>query len=150
MRPLKNLWPTSVGHRRIKTGWRLKNQCWCRVPSLVTARRKVVGGPGFEKMGVACSWQLGTYKPYPTIFPLHLGGFVRFTLEFGGRAAYMETHPKSPSSVAGACRSIWRVEWSYLRSCDFRLVNLHFHDVVRSVSNAVLGQPYWGRSRVNS
>lgn len=29
----------------------------------------LVGGPGFEKMRA-------TYKPYPTIFHPHLGGFV--------------------------------------------------------------------------
>ena len=38
---------------------------------------------------------ISIYKPYPTIFPLHLDKYVFFIeLEFGGRATYMETHPK--------------------------------------------------------
>ena len=32
---------------------RTLNQCWSRTPFLITGRRKLVGGPGFEKMGVA-------------------------------------------------------------------------------------------------
>ena len=30
-----------------------ENQCWSRTPSLVTGRRRLVAGPGFEKLGVA-------------------------------------------------------------------------------------------------
>ena len=37
-------------------------------------------------------WLLGTYEPCPTIFPLHFGGFSLFTLDFGGRVAYMGIH----------------------------------------------------------
>ena len=44
---------------------------------VLTQRRRLVDEPGFEKMGVD-SWQLGTCKPYPTIFPLHLGKFVLY------------------------------------------------------------------------
>ena len=36
-----------------------KNHCWSRTPFLVTGRRRLVGGPGFEKMGVA-SWHKQT------------------------------------------------------------------------------------------
>ena len=36
-------------------------------------RKRLVSGSGFEKMR---ELQVGTYKPYPMRFPLHLSGHV--------------------------------------------------------------------------
>ena len=66
-----------------------ENQCWSRTTSLITGKRRVVGGPVFENMGVA-SWH---FKPYPIKFPLHLGGFVLIHTRIWCWAVYMETHP---------------------------------------------------------
>ena len=37
-------------------------------------KRRLVSGPRFDKMGIATI--VGTCKPYPARFPLHMGGFV--------------------------------------------------------------------------
>ena len=55
-------------------------------------RRRLVGGSGFEKMGVA-SWHIRTLsRPNPTYI---WAGLSLFTLEYGGQVVYMETHPKT-------------------------------------------------------
>jgi hypothetical protein len=50
-----------------------ENQRWSRIPFFVIGRRRSVGEPGFQKMGVA-SWHIRTLPP--TKFPLHLDKFV--------------------------------------------------------------------------
>jgi hypothetical protein len=50
---------------RLKTGFRRREE-------VLTWRRRLVSGPGFEKMRVASDID----KPYPTKFHLHLNKFV--------------------------------------------------------------------------
>jgi hypothetical protein len=65
MCPIKNLKPTSTcqSPKVLKTNFRGR-------------RRRLVGGPRFEKMRVV----VGTYESYPTIWM----GLSSFSLEFGG------------------------------------------------------------------
>jgi hypothetical protein len=58
-----------------------ENQRWYRTPSLVTGRRRLVGGPGYEKMRVATV--VGTYESYPTKLLVHLGGFAHIHNRIG-------------------------------------------------------------------
>ena len=48
-------------------------KCWSHKDWRPIRRRRLAGGPGYEKMGVA-SWHIRTLTPVR--FPLHLGGFV--------------------------------------------------------------------------
>ena len=58
---------------------------------MVSGRRRLIGGHVFEKMGVA-SWHIQTLPPPNSLYIWV--GFSLFILEFGGQAAYMETHPE--------------------------------------------------------
>ena len=53
-------------------------------------RRRLVGGLGFEKMGVVST--VGTDEPYPITHPSHLHIFVLICS--GGQSTCMETHLK--------------------------------------------------------
>ena len=54
-------------------------------------RRRLVDGLGFKRMGVA-SWDIRTLTPLDSLYIWV--GLSLFTLESGGQATYMETHPK--------------------------------------------------------
>ena len=56
-----------------------------------TRRRKLVGGPGFEKMGVAI--EVGIYEPHPTRLLVHLG---RFDLSQSRNWSVSNLHGNSP------------------------------------------------------
>ena len=49
---------------------------------------------------------VGTHKPYPTRFHLHLGGSVLTPTTNWWTTAYMETHPKHVAKVG------WMDEWA--------------------------------------
>ena len=64
---------------------------WRRTPSLITRRKRMIGGPRFVKMG-ATSWHIQTL-PQPKALYIWTR-LSLFTLEYGGQAVYMETQPK--------------------------------------------------------
>ena len=65
-----------------------ENQCWYRSPFLITGRRKLVSGSGFERMGVA-SWHIQTL---PHQIPSTFGWVCPYSHY---DMAYMETQPKA-------------------------------------------------------
>ena len=69
MHLLKNLKPTTTDHYSIEDWLQEEEE-----EEVLTWRKRLVSGPKFEKMGIATV--VGTYEPYPTKFPLHLGQFV--------------------------------------------------------------------------
>ena len=63
---------------------------FCEEEEALTCRRSLVRGPGIEKMGVA-SWHVRTLAPPYSLYTWT--DLFLFTVEYGGRVAYMETHP---------------------------------------------------------
>ena len=54
-------------------------------------RRRLVGGPGFEKMGIA-SW--GRDKPNPIRFHVHLGSFIVIHTRIWRASGLHGIHPR--------------------------------------------------------
>ena len=66
--PLKTLLPTNVGHRRVKTNERLQRTNDGLELHPWSGGRRLVSGPGFEKMGVSTLNMIFSVKWY--IMPL--------------------------------------------------------------------------------